>query len=305
MKRLPFRGFTLVELLVVIAIIGILIALLLPAVQAARAAARRAQCQNNLKQWGLALHNYHQDCRTFPFGSISDGGTGINPSQDRRTFVVALWPYLEQRNVSALYDQKKPFWHPDNRQAVNARVAMYYCPEDRGGHWTANSYNHVRGNYVVNYGNANFYQTEPQYKAAPFGDFRNGQGTLTRDASFVDGLSNTVLMSETLMAQNDTDYDVRDSIVNNTACGPSFMTVNTPNSGVDYCVCAAASSATYPAPCVHNGSGDGKNSARSRHVGGVHALLGDGSVRFVTDEVALAVWQAYGTVGGGEVEGEL
>jgi len=298
------RAFTLVELLVVIAIIGILIALLLPAVQAARAAARRAQCSNNVKQWGLAMHMYHDTYRCFPIGSISDGGTGIS-GPDRKTFVVGLWPYIEQGTVWDLYDQQKPFWHDDNEEARNARVPLYYCPEDRAGHWTANRWRHARGNYVVNYGNANFYQTESQYKPAPFGDFRLGRGTLTRDADFRDGLTNTVLMSETVMAQNDTDYDVRGSIVNNTAGGPSFMTVNTPNSGIDYCICAAASSPTYPGPCVNVGGGDGKNSARSLHTGGVHALLGDGSVRFVADNVTLDIWQAYGTIRGGETPGEL
>lgn len=107
------------------------------------------------------------------------------------------------------------------------------------------------------------------------------------------------------MPQSDTDYDVRGSIVNNTAGGPSFMTVNTPNSGIDYCICAAAGSPTYPGPCVNTGGGDGKISARSLHAGGVHALLGDGSVRFVTDHVRLDIWQAYGTIRGGEVPGEL
>ncbi len=300
----PKSGFTLVELLVVIAIIGILISLLLPAVQAARAAARRLQCSNNLKQWGLAMHNYHTSIGSFPFGSISDGLTNIQ-GPDRKTFVIGLWPYIEQGAVWNLYDQKKPFWHADNEEARNVRVPLYYCPEDRAGHWTANQWRHARGNYVVNYGNADFLQSEPQYKAAPFGDFRDGRGTLTRDADFRDGLSNTVLMSEAVMAQNDDDYDVRGSILNNHA-GCSFMTVNTPNSGIDYCICAAASSPTYPGPCVNHGAQAGaKNSARSLHAGGVHALLGDGSVRFVSNNVALAIWQAYGTIRGGEVEGEL
>jgi len=300
----PKSGFTLVELLVVITIIGILIALLLPAVQAARAAARRVQCTNNLKQWGLAIQQYEAANCSFPYGSISDGHTAIS-GPDRKTFVVGLWPYIEQGNVWNLYDQEKPFWHSANEAARNVRVPLYYCPEDRAGHWTANQWRHARGNYVVNYGNANFLQTEPQYKAAPFGDCVSGKGHVRQAAHFSDGLSNTVLMSETVMAQNDSDYDVRGSIVNNTAGGCSFMTVNTPNSGIDYCICAAASSPTYPGPCVNFGVWDGKNSARSLHAGGVHSMLGDGSVRFVSDSVSLEVWQAYGTIRGGEPPGEL
>ena len=97
------RAFTLVELLVVIAIIGILIALLLPAVQAAREAGRRTQCVNHMKQWGLAMLMYHEKYERFPFGSISDGGTGIG-GPDRKTFVVALWPYIEQKALHDRYD---------------------------------------------------------------------------------------------------------------------------------------------------------------------------------------------------------
>jgi len=294
-----------VELLVVITVIAILIALLLPAVRSARSVARKVQCSNNLKQWGLAMRTYHGAHECFPYGSISDGLTNVNPEEDRKTFVVALWPFIDQGSVWELYDPERPFWHPDNKPAVNARVPLYYCPEDRRGHWTANQWHHARGNYVVNYGNANFLQTEPQYEPAPFGDVRWGQGTLTRHADFRDGLTNTILMSETVMARNDTDYDVRGSILNNTAGGCSFMTVNTPNSGIDYCICVAASSPTYPGPCVHSSPQDGKNSARSLHAGGVTALLGDGSVRFVGDNVSLTVWQAYGTIHGGETAGEL
>jgi prepilin-type N-terminal cleavage/methylation domain-containing protein len=298
-------GFTIIELLVVITIIGILVALLLPAVQAARASARRMQCQNNFKQWGLALQMYHQSQNTFPIGSISDGGGSVFPP-DRKTFVVMLWPYIEEGTASKLYDQKKPFWHPDNAQAINARVPLYYCPDDRAGTWTANPYHHARGNYVVNYGNANFKQTDPGYLPSPFGDVVNGRGNVTQAAQFRDGLSNTVMMSETIMAQNDDDYDVRGSIVNNTAGGCSFMTFNTPNSGIDYCYCAAASSPTYPGPCVNvtTADSDGKNSARSLHVGGVGVVLGDGSVRFVSDTIALNVWQALGSIHGGEVIGQ-
>ncbi len=301
----PKRAFTLVELLVVIAIIGILIGLLLPAVQAVRAAARRMQCSNNLKQWGLALHNYHQAFRVFPYGSISDGGTGIDPNRDRKTFVVALWPYIEQSAVNELYNENRPFWHADNDEARLVQVPMYACPTDGPGFWRANQYHFALGNYVVNYGNANFLQTEPQYLAAPFGDYRNSQGRQTTIADFRDGVTNTVVMAEVAQMQSANDYDVRGSIFNNTAGACQFNTKNTPNSGVDRCLCIAPSSATYPGPCVYTGAPDGWISSRSLHAGGVNALLGDGSVRFVSESVALNIWQAYGSISGGETGGQL
>ena len=301
----PRRAFTLVELLVVITIIGILIALLLPAVQAARAAARRMQCSNNLKQWGLALHNYHQTYGIFPFGCISDGGTGVDPNRDRKTFVVGLWPYLEQTNVAELYNDKRPFWHPENDAARLVQVPVYSCPADGPGFWRANQYHFALGNYVVNFGNANFLQTEPQFLEAPFGDFRNGKGRQTTIADFRDGVSNTVVMSEVVQMKSATDYDVRGSTFNNTAGGCQFMTKNTPNSGIDRCICIGASSATYPGPCVNTYGPDGWISARSLHAGGVNGLLGDGSVRFVSESVALNLWQAYGSISGGETGGEL
>jgi len=194
------RGFTLVELLVVIAIIGVLIALLLPAVQAAREAARRSQCVNNLKQWGLALTNYESALGTLPYGCISDDGINTN-TKDRKTFVIAIWPYLEQQGLSDIYDPEIPFWEDENRPAVTTQIAMYYCPSDRGpAMWRGDPYTRARGNYVVNFGNVNFYQNSTiggqTYIPAPFGDFPNGKHKPTALRQITDGVSNTMFMSE-------------------------------------------------------------------------------------------------------------
>lgn len=305
MRRHLRTGLTLIELLVVVAILAALVALVLPAVQSARESTRQSSCLNNMRQWMVAMQHYESSNGRFPPGSISYGGQGVSVDHDRRTFVISLWPFLDAQAVLGQYDLQKPFWHDANRSAVDARVPIYYCPSDRAGAWRPNSFWHARGNYVCNWGNANYFQTESQYRRAPFRDYRTtvsfSQIESRREpgnaaAAFLDGLSNTIFMSETVMSANDTDYDVRGAIMNNTAGGPTFMTKNAPNAGTDSCDCRGPRATIYPGPCVQRSQPDGWNSARSLHRGGVSVALGDGSTRFVSDAIALSVWQQYGTI---------
>ena len=122
-------GFTLVELLVVIAIIGILVALLLPAIQAAREAGRRATCQNTIRQWGIAMQNYHSALNRLPEPLRTN---------KRRVWVVYTWPYLEAGNHAALFDPTKHFYEGPTNTVVNTydgvyakQEPIYYCPSDR------------------------------------------------------------------------------------------------------------------------------------------------------------------------------
>src|SRR5690606_23052156 len=120
----PLHGFTLVELLVVIAIIGVLVSLLLPAVQAAREAARRTQCVNGLKQLGLAVHNHHDAHKTVPVSARPVGLTSL----PRIAAMTHLLPYLEEGNVSQIFDLKMNWGSIDNRPAVNKPIAVLTCP---------------------------------------------------------------------------------------------------------------------------------------------------------------------------------
>jgi prepilin-type N-terminal cleavage/methylation domain-containing protein/prepilin-type processing-associated H-X9-DG protein len=126
----PRRGFTLIELLVVIGIIGVLIGLLVPAVQQVRESASRLQCQNNLKQMGLALHTYHGALRSFPPGMVNDQ---TNAPDANHTGFMYLLPYLEQQNVQRSYNFDLAWWAPPNYGAVGTELALLYCPSNRTG----------------------------------------------------------------------------------------------------------------------------------------------------------------------------
>ncbi len=121
------RAFTLIELLVVIAIVAILLAMLVPAVQKVREAASRLQCQNNLKQLGLALHNYHDAKKSFPPGIVTEHALTSAES----TGITFLLPYFEQDNTFRLYNFDAPWYHPSNADAVAVEIPLLFCPTNR------------------------------------------------------------------------------------------------------------------------------------------------------------------------------
>ncbi len=293
------RGFTLVELLVVIAIIGILIALLLPAVQAAREAARRSQCTNNCHQWGLAMQNYLSALRAFPAGTLrgpqatvsSTGANGPNGIYRRQTFVVSLWPQLEEQELYDMYNFSYSFYAPINQPAVMVQVPLYFCPSNRTGFWKGDVYTRSRGNYVLNWGQGSYWQTEANYKASPFGPNR-----FTSPRQITDGLANTMFLSEVVQCLNDTDFDFRGDFINDDLSCAQYMTFNTPNAGIDSTICVNPNN---PSACVLGGTT--YVSARSQHPGGVMVLMGDASVHFIADTIDITTWQALGTMAGGEI----
>jgi prepilin-type N-terminal cleavage/methylation domain-containing protein len=302
-------AFTLVELLVVIAIIGVLVALLLPAVQAAREASRRMGCQNNLKQWALAMQNMHSATGALPEG---------NRDNPRRAWIVYTWPYVEGQTIAARFDSKKHFYEPPNtvqKQLTGAyaqTAPIYYCPSDRpGALWKGDDYWRARANYVINWGNmatprndADPNQSE-KFGIAPFcyADFKTrSKPRTTSFAEFTDGTSNTMLMSEVIMANQDDDYDIRGDMLNDDRPCTMYMTLNTPNTTVaDVSPFVPPTVDPDDPPYTNVGSTYAHKAARSRHVGGVYVAFGDGSVRLISDSITQAAWWAMGTMNGEEV----
>ena len=308
-------AFTLVELLVVIAIIGVLVALLLPAVQAAREAGRRMNCQNHIRQWALAMQNMHDVRKALP------EATRANP---RRTWVVYTWPYVEGQSMAARFDQKVPFHEPPNTYqntfdgANSLTSPIYYCPSDRpGAMWQGDSYWRARGNYSLNWGNfkvpheESLAQMEASGKPvalAPFGWadlITKEQHRTTSFAEFTDGTSNTMILSEIVFPNADTDFDIRGDWLNDDRPCTMYMTINTPNaSNADVSPFVPNPLDPDDPPYTNVGSANSHKAARSRHTGGVNVAFADGSVRMVQDDVVLAVWQAMGSMNGEETVSE-
>ena len=298
------RGFTLVELLVVIAIIGILIALLLPAVQAAREAARRSQCTNNLKQLGVAMHNYHDTYRKLPIGAFSCCWG---------TWKVPILPYIEQQTLGDLYAEgpkcddsvSNRYGHSVNLPVTTSRgLSAFYCPSDQPHNPIGNIQSH---NYVVNFGNTGYGQQGNLngviFGKAPFrrvtSNCIGGTATVCYDfASILDGLSNTLLTSEVIIGQG---RDLRGFSWWSDAC--QFTTYLTPNSPLpDRIYTSTYCNNIRPnPPCAVSTTTDPTMfAARSRHPGGVEAGKCDGSIDFVSETIDIATWRALSTSQGGE-----
>ena len=303
------RGFTLVELLVVIAIIGILVALLLPAVQAAREAARRTQCVSNMKQVGVAMHLYHDAEKTLPGGAVSCCfGTWANE----------LLPYLEEGNLAGTWTSSVSYTAAANERVMRTRFASYTCPSDiPNSPALATTYvpmpNH---NYAANYGNTTYGQAEYigiKFLGAPFGNIENSAAYPGFDRynarpylgkipfkRIPDGLSKTLLVSEIIQGQSN---DLRGRIVG-FANGGAFTAFDAPNSAaLDFMGnCDMTNPVNHP--CKNATDGGNRLTSRSRHPGGVNSLMADGSVTFYTDSIAISPWRALSTTRGEDITTE-
>jgi prepilin-type processing-associated H-X9-DG protein len=301
--------------LVVIAIIGVLVALLLPAVQAAREAARRSQCSNNLKQIALATHNY---CDTyngpFPVGEYNCCWG---------TWQVGLLPYVEQKN---LYDQYKYFGALNatggnpiatqynatpNTLVTTQQIKPYTCPSDTKSAQAGFNNGVTFHNYVANHGNTSMTRQatlgtattgQPnQFNGAPFIYVASSAAPpqVVRMAEVTDGTSNTLAFSETVQGKGG---DYRGLGWWNG--GAHFETFMAPNSKQPDVLASASNCFTNTKPnppCVaSSGSNQQNTAARSRHPSGVQAAFCDGSIRFITNNINLDTWRYISTTGGGE-----
>jgi prepilin-type N-terminal cleavage/methylation domain-containing protein/prepilin-type processing-associated H-X9-DG protein len=298
------RGFTLIELLVVIAIIAVLIALLVPAVQKVREAAARAQCQNNMKQVGLALHNHHDVFKRFPaaepYGFYTSNWysrPGVIDS-DRSCWVAQILPYLEQ---GPLYEQfrtymKAPSGYTCSTTWSTFNIPTMLCPSDPNSPRGAGLGQGVHVNVVVCIGSG--YATPGGNDGTNLNGLFYGKSR-TRLTDVTDGTSNTLMVSEILMSPDTTTHDVRGRVWNSIHAGTAFSTIYPPNSTVGdnvmgYC------NALPGVPCAAQTVDNAYAVARSRHTGGVNAGLGDGSVRFVSNGVVPSSWLSMGTISGNE-----
>ena len=319
------RGFTLIELLVVIAIIGILVGLLLPAVQQAREAARRTQCKNNLKQVGLALHNYLDSYTRFAPVSVLPAGRTFEPYSGH----VRLLPYIEQANLASLIDWNVSSEFTTNPLAAKTRVSIYMCPDEVNDRQRITpTLIHYPLNYAFNEGTWFIY--DPVTGNVGDGAFHPNRAF--RPADFTDGLSNTLAVSEVKAFQPnlwDTnkptalgvappanpaaasafyggtfDSNGHTEWVEGDVHESGFTTTFGPNAMVPYTV----SGVTYSIDITSMRDGESTTAptyaavtARSFHTGTVNIMLMDGSVRSVSDNIDLGIWRGLGTRSNGEI----
>ncbi len=311
--KAPSRGFTLIELLVVIAIIAILIALLLPAVQQAREAARRTECKNNLKQLGLALHNYHDVHNYFPLNSAYAGG---QPVMNRSGFVGML-PFIDQAPMFNQMNMSLQGTDPPNLAFMQQPLTALLCPSDKTGvkvdHQGYNQ-NHLSAHGLT-------VAVAPSDYAFCFGDYVNSSTStgaiwgpnLSPPKNYADGI---VENGRGMFCRGNWSCrvgDVRDGTSNTFAIGEcigywcpwqtgwAHQSWATTSQSINWMNAALRAANAGPTNIDSNNC----IAFRSQHVGGAHFVMGDGAVRFVSENINGLVYNALGSRNGKETVGEF
>ncbi|MBW3595796.1 MAG: DUF1559 domain-containing protein [Planctomycetes bacterium] len=296
------RGFTLVELLVVIAIIGILVALLLPAVQAAREAARRMSCSNNLKQTGLGLHNYHDTYKSLPPGWADWYAVYATPPLHSAHANVAVLPFMEGGNMEEEYDHDVAWNHANNQDLATLMPEVFACPSAPGaGDPGPNGFQTSDYAYVRSASDW-FTHLGSEHAMFEINHFR-------KFSHVIDGLSNTIMQYESAGRTESWVYGVRTAPpawwdashrawtanFNASWFYPAEFTLD-PNGGVPTVNWFVGSRIIN----THNWT-----APYSFHPGGIQISLGDGSVRFLSETVSIEVINGITSINGGEAVGEI